>query len=88
MQMRKTPNLGSEAAVDLRGIAGTRQQLTKRPHAGHQMVGSRVGVARSPAPLLLPDTGSAGGSQGGMAGCQEQPFRRVKKQAQLEEAVH
>lgn len=38
--------------------------------------------------LLLPGMSTAGGVAGRMARCQNQPFRRVKKQAQLGEAAH
>lgn len=37
--------------------------------------------------FLLPGMSAAGGVTGRMARCQKQPFRRVKKQAQLGEAV-
>lgn len=38
--------------------------------------------------FLLPGMSAAGGVAGRMARCQKQPFRRVKKQAQLGEAAH
>ena len=38
--------------------------------------------------FLLPGMSAVGGVAGRMARCQKQPFRRVKKQAQLGEAAH
>lgn len=49
------------------------------PRAGRRWPGHQL--------FLLPGMSAAGGVAGRMARCQKQPFRRVKKQAQLGEAV-